>query len=251
MIPVKVNGEELLVPLKEARDGIMLRRDYSQKTEELAKDRKMVDWARDVQRAFDSDPIGTLQAFAQAYGVDFAQQNSKADAQPEVDPYEDWDPEVAQMARAFDKKLADITNHYEQKISRIESQTGQITQERLVHEAQAEVQQLKEQFTEAGLQFDELDVLKIAIDNEMPLAQAAYIYAGAQAVRGGLSRSEANMLAAQAADVSAQESENDRQRAKKRAASSATKKFDADVADVSADEFSTLTDLFNLEMARQ
>jgi hypothetical protein len=253
LIPVKVNGEELLVPLREARDGVMLRKDYSQKTEELAKDRKLVDWAKDVQYAFETDPAGTLKAFAQAYGLESgsSQQPLHEAVVPESDPYEDWDPDIAQVARAFDQKLAQVTEHYEQKIARIESQTGQITHERMVQQAQAEMQTLRSQFDAAGLEFDELGVLQVATENEIPLTQAAMLWAGSNAIKGGKTQSEANAAAVQAGKVAAQASESDRQQAKKRVSTAATKKYDAGPEALDTSEFSTLTDLFNLELARQ
>lgn len=251
LIPVKVNGEEKLVALKDFRDGIMMREDYSRKTAELAEDRKFAEWAKDVQYALQQDPNGTLQAFAQAYGVDFGS-TPKAEAQvaqPETDPYEDWDPDMAQLAKAFDSKLSQLTQHYEEKISRLESQTGQITHERLVQQAQAEMQQLESQFTAAGVEFDQLGVLKIATENEIPLTQAAMLWAGQHALASGKTQAEATAAAKKAGEIAADANESERKAAKKRASSAVTKKYDA--ADTPTDQFETLTDLFKIEMARQ
>lgn len=250
LIPVKVNGEEKLVPLSQARDGLMMREDYSRKTAELAQDRPLVEWAKDIQYALANDPLGTIEAIAQAYNVQLGTPGQQPQANvPDDDPYEDWDPDMAQLARAMDSKLAQLTQYYEEKISRLESQTGQITHERMVHQAQNEMRNLESQFTQAGFEFDQLEVLKIATTNEIPLTQAAYIWAGSQAVKGGMSQSEAAAKAAEAANAAAQANETQRQANKKRASSAATKKYDA--SDSSVEDFNTLTDLFNIELARQ
>lgn len=248
LIPVKVNGEEKLVSLKEYRDGIMMREDYSRKTAELAQDRPLIDWAKDIQYALANDPLGTINAIAEAYKVPLGQPPQAAEVAQE-DPYEDWDPEMAQLARAMDTKLAQVAEHYEQKIARLESQTGQITHERMVQEAQQEMRNLETQFTQAGFEFNAREVLGIATTNEIDLTQAAYIWAGSQAVKGGMSKSEAAAKAAEAANAAAQVNESQRQANKKRASSAATKKYDA--SDSSVENFDTLTDLFNIELARQ
>lgn len=249
LIPVKINGEEKLVPLKDFRDGIMMREDYSRKTAELAEARKFAEWAQDVQYSLQQDPEGTIQAFAQAYGVQLGNPAKPEAAAPETDPYEDWDPDMAQMAKAFDAKLSQLTEHYESKIAQIEAQTGQITHERMVQEAQAEMRQLETQFTEAGVEFDPLGVLKIATENEIPLTQAAYLWAGNNAIASGKTKAEATAAAQKAADITANANESQRKQAKKRASSAVTKNYDA--SDVPTEQFETLTDLFKIEMARQ
>lgn len=249
LIPVKINGEEKLVPLKDFRDGIMMREDYSRKTAELAEARKFAEWAQDVQYALQSDPQGTIAAFAQAYGVQLGNPAKPAESGPEVDPYEDWDPDMAQMAKAFDAKLSQITEQYEAKIAQIEAQTGQITHERMVQEAQAEMKQLETQFTNAGVEFDPLSVLKIATENEIPLTQAAYLWAGNNAIANGKTKAEATAAAKKAADITAQAGETQRKQNKQRASSAVTKNYDA--SDVPTEQFETLTDLFKIEMARQ
>lgn len=248
LIPVKVNGEEKLVSLKEYRDGIMMREDYSRKTAEIAQERPLIDWAKDIQYALANDPLGTINAIAEAYKVELSQPQQPV-ATPEDDPYEDWDPDMAQLAKAMDTKLAQLTQHYEEKITRLESQTGQITHERMVQEAQNEMRNLEEQFTQAGFDFSPRDVLGIATSHGIDLTQAAYVWAGTQAVQGGASKSEAAAKAAEAASAAAEAGESQRQANKKRASSAGTKKYDA--SDSSVEDFNSLTDLFNIELARQ
>jgi len=249
LVPVKVQGEEKLVPLSQVRDGWMMREDYSRKTAELAQDRPLVDWAKDIQFALANDPLGTINAIAEAYNVRLGASQQPASVTPEVAPYEDWDPEMAQLAKAMDTKLARLTEHYEEKISRLESQTGQITHERMVQEAQTEMRNLETQFTQAGFDFSPRDVLQIATENGIDLTQAAYIWAGTTAVKGGMTTAEAAAKAAQAASAAADAGEAQRKANKKRASSAATKKYDA--SDSSVEDFNSLTDLFNIELARQ
>lgn len=248
LIPVKVNGEERMVPLREARDGFMMREDYSRKTAELAEDRKFAEWAKDVQYSFANDPEGTLKAFARAYGVDAALQVAQATQVPEADPYEDMDPDMAAIARQFDAKFQALQEQHANELQAIRQQTGQIAHERLVQQAQAEMAGLKSQFERAGMEFSELEVLQVATENEIPLTQAAALWAGSKTLQNGLTASQAQAAAQQAATARAAEADQQRQVAKQRASTTAKTKYEASgEPDV---PFQTLTDLFEIELAK-
>src|SRR4030095_1693507 len=50
-VPVKVGGETLEVPLREALDGYSRTADYTRKTQELAQQRQQAEYALTLQRA--------------------------------------------------------------------------------------------------------------------------------------------------------------------------------------------------------
>lgn len=62
-VPVKLDGEELQVPLSEAIAGYQRQADYTRKTQELSQQREQVQFATALQAALDSDPASTLELF--------------------------------------------------------------------------------------------------------------------------------------------------------------------------------------------
>lgn len=245
LVTVKVSGEDVTIPLSEAMGGVMRQQDYSRKTAEIAEIKNAAQWALDVQEAFSKDSEGTLKAFAEAYGIETAKQIQQ-DATPATDPYEELDPEYATMMRAMDSKLETVTGAYEEKIARLEAQTGQITHERLVADAQREMTSLGEQFTDAGYDMDRMAVLQLATERNITLTDAASIWAGNNLLTNGQMTSETAAIASKAADERAKGKSGKRKAAKKKASSTATGSFDAST--VSTDDFDSISDLFNIEL---
>ena len=102
-IPVKLDGEELQVPLSEAIAGYQRQADYTRKTQELAEQRQSLEFASTLQSALENDPAGTLDLLSRHYGI------SRAQAQDLVDDmdsqFEDLDP-VEQKMRELDQRIA-------------------------------------------------------------------------------------------------------------------------------------------------
>jgi len=69
--PVKltVDGEEIEVPLSEALSGYQRQADYTRKTQELAEQRRQVQFAAALQEALQNDPASTVELLSQHYGV--------------------------------------------------------------------------------------------------------------------------------------------------------------------------------------
>lgn len=68
-VRVKVDGEELEVPLKEALQGYSRTADYTRKTQELAAQRQQAEYAIAVQRALQAQPEETLRLLSRQYQV--------------------------------------------------------------------------------------------------------------------------------------------------------------------------------------
>jgi hypothetical protein len=98
-VNVKVDGEELEVPLREALQGYSRTADYTRKTQEVAEKAKQAEYALAVQRALQAQPEETLRLLGRQYGVDFEQQSppsapARWGEQPSYDDgrYEEEDP---------------------------------------------------------------------------------------------------------------------------------------------------------------
>lgn len=122
-IPVKLDGEELQVPLSEAIAGYQRQADYTRKTQELAEQRQALQFAATLQTALESDPAGTLDLLSRHYGI------SRAEAREMVDGMgfesEDLDP-VDRKMRELDQRIAQFEEYQsqqqiEREISRLQS----------------------------------------------------------------------------------------------------------------------------------
>lgn len=82
LVKIKVDGEEVVVPLSEALAGYQRQADYTRKTQELSEQRKQTQYGAALQEALENDPYGTLQLLQQHYGVQEVQAL-------EDDPYAD------------------------------------------------------------------------------------------------------------------------------------------------------------------
>jgi hypothetical protein len=92
-VRVKVDGEDVEVPLQEALSGYSRTADYTRKTQELAQQRQAADYALTVERALRAQPAETLRLLAQQYGVELgSQQQGPATAPDPFDDLEDENP---------------------------------------------------------------------------------------------------------------------------------------------------------------
>lgn len=108
-VPVKLDGEELHVPLAEAIAGYQRQADYTKKTQELAQQRESLQFAATIQTALERDPAATIDLLARHYGI------SRADAQEMVDSFEeDLDP-AEQKMRELDRRIAQFEEYQSQQ----------------------------------------------------------------------------------------------------------------------------------------
>ncbi len=109
---IKVDGEEVEVPLKEALAGYQRQADYTRKTQELSKQKQGIQTAAALAEALERDPFGTLSLLQQHYGV----------SQPNVQAVEEdvWvDPVVKELEeiKAWKREL-----EYQQTLSQVEKE---------------------------------------------------------------------------------------------------------------------------------
>jgi len=94
VIKLQVDGEDVVVPVKEALAGYQRQADYTRKTQELSEQRKQVQYASALQEALQSDPAATLQLLNQQYGIT---------AQPQED---EWMDPAEQQLRQLEQRIA-------------------------------------------------------------------------------------------------------------------------------------------------
>jgi hypothetical protein len=109
-VKLPVDGEEIEVPLKEALAGYQRQADYTRKTQDLAEQRKSVQFASAIQQALDNDPVNTIELLKSHYGV------SQTD-QSEEDLYAD--PQELAL-RKLDQRLAAFEE--QQMVDKLESE---------------------------------------------------------------------------------------------------------------------------------
>lgn len=145
-VTVKVDGQELAVPLKEALDGYSRQSDYTRKTQEIAAERQRLAQAEAIYQALEADPEGTMRALQDAFGL--AQQSA---------------PDGA------DDEWADPT---EQRIAALEAQIA--AQQEAARQAaiDTEISTLKTQYGD----FDETQLLAHAVKYGIPNLEAAYAH---------------------------------------------------------------------------
>ena len=99
-VRVKVDGEEVSVPLSEALGGYSRTADYTRKTQALAERERQVQFGLTLQQALESNPAETLRILQSQY------------TQQEPEPEPDWtDDPAEQRFRELDQRLT----HWEQQ----------------------------------------------------------------------------------------------------------------------------------------
>jgi hypothetical protein len=232
-IPLLVDGVEVKKPLKDLPSMAMMREDYSRKTAEVAQDKRAAQWAQDVQQSFERDPAGTLKAFAEAYGI---QGNAQPPTQTAaVDPYEDFDPEIAAVLRKMDEQ----EQRHQAELEAVKRQTASLTDQQIRAEVQAEFEAVKAFY---GDDLDPVEMLGVAQQFQMTLADAAEFVVG----RKLLAQSKvASQAGATAAKVAADRETSERKASKRRATGAATPAFNAGGV-LDDNDFDSISELYEL-----
>jgi len=148
-VRIKVDGEEIVVPLNEAVAGYQRQADYTRKTQELATQREQMQFATAIQEALQQDPTGTIELLQRHFGV---QQNVAAE------------PEVPEFTDPLEKQIWEI----DQKVQQIE-------QFRAEQQLQAEIGRLQTKYQDFDPQTVVFEALKLGSnDLEAVYKQMAY-----------------------------------------------------------------------------
>lgn len=130
-VTVKVDGEDVRVPLSEAIAGYSRQADYTRKTQELAAQKQDLAWANAIKQALENDPSGTIDLLADHYGISRKEARKMVDDDPlfsddyqdEIDPVAKRLQEIDQRVSAFEKMQAQA--HLQGEIQRLQSIYGE------------------------------------------------------------------------------------------------------------------------------
>jgi hypothetical protein len=99
-VRLQVDGEEVVVPLKEALAGYQRQADYTRKTQELSEQRKQIQYAAALQEALEKDPATTLQLLSETYGLTNQTSND------EDWETTDWEDPSTQQLKSLEQRIA-------------------------------------------------------------------------------------------------------------------------------------------------
>jgi hypothetical protein len=229
LVTVKVNGQDVQVPLGEALNGYMRQAAFTQATQKNAEMLKVAEWATQLQQAIQQDPAGTIDYLAKAYGLDVAAPKAN-------DPYENLDPEFA--------PLVQTVREQQQIIARLQAQQEALNNQQsdaaILRAVQDELFQAKQEFPD----LNEEEVLQVAVDRGVTIRDAYLLHQSETIIK---SQKEAAAAKAKADKVAAAE-------AAKRARSGKTLKGSNAPGKASSEEpeFDSFEDMlnWNLEHAR-
>ena len=118
-VKLQVDGEEVLVPVKEALAGYQRQADYTRKTQELSEQRRQVQFGAALQEALQNDPKGTLSLLSQHYGVG---QQPSDEEELYMDPVEKQYKQLEGRVQAFEQEKA--RNELERTIQSLQTRYG-------------------------------------------------------------------------------------------------------------------------------
>lgn len=181
LVTVKVNGEEIRVPLAEAMSSYMRQADYTKKTQALAEVQRLADWGREFQEAIQNDPAGTIRALQQALDL----------GEPEVDPYADLDPELQPIAAQLRAQEAQIAQFNRM----MEAQQQQV----VLEQVKAEVASVRAKYND----FDAAKVLPLAANRGLSVEEAYKLIKADEYLSEQANRGKAEASAKAKAEVAA------------------------------------------------
>lgn len=152
---VKIDGQEVEVPLDELLNGYTRQADYTRKTQALSEKAKRLDAFEALDRAFQEDPVGTLNDLARSLGVNLGPE--QAPVESDVDPDDPMAKELAEM-RAWRRDM-EAREALREQAARQEA-------------VDRELEAVKVTFSDPDL--DEAALLEFAISNQIPKLELAY-----------------------------------------------------------------------------
>jgi hypothetical protein len=110
-VPVKLDGEELQVPLSEAIAGYQRQADYTRKTQELSQQRDQFQFASALEAALQRDPAATIDMLSNHYGIS---RQAVQDMVSEDDGFDLLDP-TEQRYKQLDERIASFEEFQSQQ----------------------------------------------------------------------------------------------------------------------------------------
>lgn len=110
-VAVKIDGEELRVPISEAIAGYQRQSDYTRKTQELAEQKQALQFAATLQTALENDPATTIDLLSKHYGISRAEATQMAE---DMGYQEDLDPADRKL-KELDQRIAQFEEYQTQQ----------------------------------------------------------------------------------------------------------------------------------------
>ena len=120
-VKLPVGGEEVEVPISEALAGYQRQADYTRKTQELAEQRKEIQFAAAIQQALENDPAETIRLLTEHYGIGSQQASEEDDLF--LDPSERQLRELESRVRSFEE--AQAMQELERNINALQQKYGE------------------------------------------------------------------------------------------------------------------------------
>lgn len=111
-VSVKVDGEELHIPLSEALAGYQRQADYTRKTQELSQQREQFQFASALQSALEANPADTINLLMDHYGISRQAAANIVSQTESLD--DDLDP-VERRYRELDQRIASFEDYQNQQ----------------------------------------------------------------------------------------------------------------------------------------
>lgn len=219
-VSVVVNGETFEVPLSELRNGYMRQSDYTRKTQQIAADAQMVQWAREMQEAFRIDPAGSIRQLQEQFNL--LQQD---------DPFADIDPEMLPIVEELKRT--------QQELAAFRYRQEQDSYSKVNAEVQSELESMQSKYSD----FDPMQVLPIAIENSLSMEKAYKLWKVDQL------ESEAVAAAAAKAKAEAAAAKREQTRQVSKKISQGSSKV-AGESDDSWKQFDSFADIFAYEVSK-
>ena len=120
-VRVTIDGEEVEVPFGEAVSGYQRQADYTRKTQQLAEERKSVQFASAIQQALDNDPNATIDLLKSHYGLN--ETDSFEEDDPYADPMEKQYRQLDSRLKSFEDQQA--FNELERNLAGLQQKYGE------------------------------------------------------------------------------------------------------------------------------
>lgn len=129
-VMVKVDGQDVRVPLTEVTAGYQRQADYTRKTQELAEQRQQLQWASAIAAALDNNPNETIKLLQQHYGVSAAQAQRIANDAVEAASGDEWVDPVEARVQELDSRIRQFEEQreyerLEREVARLQSTYGE------------------------------------------------------------------------------------------------------------------------------
>lgn len=177
LVKLKVDGEDRELPFSQVREGLMMREDYTRKTQALAEERRRLAHAAALADALDQSPEQTLKQLSQAYDLDPATDFQRVQRDPDEQRLIDMQRQLASQQQQFAQQ------RIENEINALKANYGDFDVQRTAAYAAQNRMDLTSAYK--AMQFDELRAQQQKQQDNDRRRQAAAAAAGTTHSGGG------------------------------------------------------------------